>query len=677
MSSMLAPSHVGRFEIRDFLGRGAIGDVWLAWDPQAGREVALKVVRTSRADPEMLEAERNGVALQAQLAVAAPQVAAVFEQGSDGDFFWVAMEYIAGDDLSRVLAAGALPEERAVTIALQLCRMLEVCHDFAAEVGGRAIHGIVHGDIKPENIRLQDGGRVRVLDFGIAKHLSQTRRFTVNLFGSLPYTPPERLERGVVDRHSDLWAVGVVLYVMAAGRRPFRGDSAEELEQRIRAGERPLPPPESVSPRLRWIVETCLAFDVADRYPSASALRADLEALRDGRPLAAERAAERAAAGGAAAGDPSATRRTVAAGAAAGPEATRRTDVQERSALTPAEATRRTTSEVPAGEPVGLGGVPPLPPLPPLPATASTASAESVAPAEPVAQAEPARPPRRRRWPRVVVVLLVLFAIIASQVWVASEAAEIRREMVTRSPDLDQILARYRRTARWSLLGAGLGTLPAELRDALVHSAQRILDSYRGDNPTTTERGWRIAEQRLQAAAELEGRNRELRARLLYSRAHLDRIEAQTLRGKAKREQADERSRAAIAGFKEAAERDPDWPDPYLGLARIYAYDRFDLAALQEALEQLEKRGYKMGKREQAMLADGHRMRGLQLQAVAAARRERDEEIGLLETARDHLRQASTRYQQIPAYADVSRNRAQAEQHLAQIEDRLWVLGVW
>ncbi len=440
---------------------------------------------------------------------------------------------------------------------------------------------------------------MRVLDFGIAKHLSQTRRFTVNLFGSLPYTPPERLERGVVDRHSDLWAVGVVLYVMATGRPPFPGDSAEELEQRIRAGEPPLPPPESVSPRLRRILETCLAFDVADRYSSAATLRADLEAVLDGRPLAAERA-ETAAAEGV---DPSATRRTRPVAVAAGPEATRRTDVQERSALPPAEATRRTTAEVPAGGegsggPVLLGGVPPLPPLPATePATASAALVEVVAQAEQtalvvqaaqtalVAQAEPA-PRRRRLWRRVVVVLLVLIALVSSQIWVAGEAQEIRRQLVTeRSPDLDQIWARYRRTARWSLLGTGLGDLREELRDALVRSAERILDSYRGDNPATTERGWQIAERRLQSAAELEGRNRELRARLLYARAHLDRIEAQTLRGKGQRQQADERSNAAIAGFKEAAERDPDWPDPYLGLARIYAYDRFDLGALQAALE--------------------------------------------------------------------------------------------
>src|SRR4051795_918654 len=103
------------------------------------------------------------------------------------------MEYVAGDDLSQRLARGPLPEERAASIACQLCDMLEVCHNFSAEVGGRKFYGIVHGDIKPENIRLQEGDRVRVLDFGIAKHLSQTRRFPVTLFASLPYPPPERL----------------------------------------------------------------------------------------------------------------------------------------------------------------------------------------------------------------------------------------------------------------------------------------------------------------------------------------------------------------------------------------------------------------------------------------------------------------------------------------------------
>ncbi|HXO41580.1 MAG TPA: serine/threonine-protein kinase, partial [Thermoanaerobaculia bacterium] len=276
---------IGRFEVRDFLGRGAIGDVLLSWDPREERLVALKVVRAAKTDPEMLEAEKNGLSLQAQLAAVAPQVAAVYEQGQDGDFFWVAMEYVAGTDLSEVLARGAVPEARAVGIALELVSMLEICHEFSAEIGGRRIFGIVHGDIKPENIRLQDEDRVRVLDFGIAKHLSQTRRFTVNLFGSLPYTPPERLERGVVDRHSDLWAVGVVLAAMVSGRRPFPGNTPEELEQAIRHGVPPLPLPDGCSPGLSHVVEKSLAFDVGRRYQTAAELEADLAALRDGLPL--------------------------------------------------------------------------------------------------------------------------------------------------------------------------------------------------------------------------------------------------------------------------------------------------------------------------------------------------------------------------------------------------------
>jgi hypothetical protein len=677
----LAPSMVGRFEIREFLGRGAIGDVWLAWDPPAGREVALKVVRTARTEADVLEAERNGAALQAQIARAAPQVAAVYEQGEDGGFFWVAMEYVAGADLSQVLGRGALSEERAVAIALELCRMLEVCHGFAAEVGGRPIHGIVHGDIKPENIRLQDGDRVRVLDFGIAKHLSQTRRFTVNLFGSLPYTPPERLERGVVDRHSDLWAVGIVLYIMVSGRRPFAGDTAEELEQRIRAGEPPLPLPPGCSPHLCRLLEICLAFEPARRYATATDLCADLEALRDGRPLAADTAAETPVEVGA-------TRRTVPPlPVAADPEATRRTD---RTAVPAVEGTRRTAEAAPGvhaqpGDAVDLpvdlppGPLPPVPPPPLPPPPEALAVASPVHAADPAAVTAPARG-RRRGW-RLLAGLVVLALLAMSQMWVAAEAREIRSALVTeRSPDLDQIWQRYRRASRVSLLGIGLGGVRAELREALLGAAERILDSYRGDNPTTTERGWKIAEQRLQAAIELTDlgeRNREARARLLYTRAHLDRIEAQTLRGRGERPAADEKIRAAVAGFEDAAKRDADWPDPYLGLARIAAYERFDLGALQAALEELEKRGYPLGRREKAMLADGHRMRGLQLQAVAAERRESDEQIALLETARDHLRQAIDRYGEIQGYGNARSNQAQSEVHLGQVEDRLWTLGVW
>ena len=128
--------------------------------------------------------------------------------------------------------------------------MLEACHNFSAEVGGRKVYGIIHGDIKPENIRLQDDDRVRVLDFGIAKLLSQTRKFTVNLFGSLPYTPPSGSTAAASTAIPTSGRSGVVLYLMVAGYSPFDGDDPEAVEGKIRRGDPPAPLPDGVRPGL-------------------------------------------------------------------------------------------------------------------------------------------------------------------------------------------------------------------------------------------------------------------------------------------------------------------------------------------------------------------------------------------------------------------------------------------
>lgn len=701
-TAMLLRQQVGRFEIRDFLGRGAIGDVMLAWDPESQAEVALKVVRLRQADPEMLEAEKNGVSLQQQLSRAAPQVAAVHEWGEDGDFFWVCMEYVAGSDLSAVLSRGALPEDRAINIARQLCQMLEVCHEFSAEVGGRKVFGVIHGDIKPENIRVQegdDGERVRVLDFGIAKHLSQTRRFTVNLFGSLPYTPPERLERGTVDRHSDLWALGIVLYIMVSGNRPFPGDTTEELDRRIRRGDPPNPLPSSVSPRLAGIIEKSLAFEVERRYPTASAFRADLEALRDGQPLPSQSAPGRAA-------DLSATRRTDRAIRAEGREerseggdegpldATRRTDRPDR--RQDLDSTRRTSGPAPMpalGSPgfapsqptapipgplASSGAGPSLPPLPPLPPSApnpaGTAAGQAAAP--PAAVPTPGLHPSQlgRRIGIAVLLLLIAFGAMG-HVWVRGEAREIQRILASQSrPDLEAVLAQYQNASRLGLLGGSeLTAAGAELREALIKAADARIDSYRGDSPATTERGWRQAQSYLQAALEIE-RDRRTRARMIYAQAQLDRIEAQSLKQKGQVTAGNEKCNEAIRGFREAARRDPEWPDPFLGLARIYAYQRFDLQELEEAVRELAQRGYRLGQREKAMLADGHRMRGRELWSRSLQVRrqggDEDEEKKVLDQANDHLETALAFYGEIPRYADVPTNRAAAEGLLAQVDAR-------
>lgn len=672
---MLLRQQVGRFEMRDFLGRGAVGDVMLAWDPERQGEVALKVVRTRLNDPDILEAEKTGASLQQQLSRAAPQVAAVYEWGEDEGFFWVAMEYVAGDDLSAVLSRGPLPEGRAVEIALQLCLMLEVCHEFSAEIAGRKVFGVIHGDIKPENIRLQEGDRVRVLDFGIAKHLSQTRRFTRNLFGSLPYTPPERLERGTVDRHSDLWAVGIVLYIMVSGRRPFPGETAEEVDRQIRRGDRPLPLPPSVSPRLAWIVEKSLAFNVADRYATAAALRADLEAFRDGLPLPS---GSGDAARPAAAADLSATRRTdrglrpeteEAEGGgeaeATRLDATRRTDRP----VYGLDSTRRTFEGELSTPTAALPPLPVSPPPFPIPPGALPPPVGAIG-----AGAAPIQPKPGRLGRRILFALILILIGMGAlgHAWVRGEAREIRRSLAAQArPDLDTLVARYEGASRLGLLGGSeLTAAGGELRESLLAAADRILDSYHGDEPVTTERGWQQARRYFQAALGIE-RDGSTRARLLYTQAHLDRIEAQSLRQKGQTRDSNEKTDQAIHGFREAARRDKEWPDPYLGLARIYAYQRFDLKELEEALGQLGRRGYRVGRREKAMLADGYRMQGKLLWDQAVQARGEDGEGRLLERCRDSLVQAIHFYDDIPRYANSEANREGTRRLLDQVDARL------
>lgn len=647
---MITHQQVGRFEIRDFLGRGAIGDVHLAWDPERQSEVALKLVRMKRADPEMLEAERNGVALQRQLSAVAPQVAAVYEEGESAGFFWVAMEYVAGTDLSEVVAHGPLSETRAVLIAEQLCAMLEVCHQFSAEVGSRRIAGIIHGDIKPENIRLQENDRVRVLDFGIAKHLSQTRRFTVNLFGSLPYTPPERLDRGAVDRQSDLWAVGVVLYLMVSGRPPYTGDNPEELETRIRRGEPPSPLPAEVSPKLRKIIQKSLAFDVNRRYMDAGAMKADLDAWLHGLPLPSDTAPAPAAA------DVSATRRTtspIAAEAALDlpvrpvlPGETRRTASGPLGGNRAVEATRRTADP---------GPIPP--PIPPLFQAAAEPAAEPLA-APPL--------PKRRWW--LIFAALAAIAVLMDQAWVHGESRQIQQALVgNANPDLDALWQRYRDADRMTLgLGIGLGAAREELRSAFRQEAERTLDSFHGDTPQSTQKGWERARHDFEAALDLDY-DRETRARMIYCQAHLDRIASQALRAKGQKADADKKLQDSIAGFRDAARRAPDWPDPYLGLARVYSYEIFDLDALQKAIGELGKRGYPIGRREKAMLADGFHRKGIEMQmrAEQAARPEDQEEMKT--RAREYFEQALNLYAEIPGYADSKANSADVQERLEEM----------
>ena len=123
--------------------------------------------------------------------------------------------------------AARLPPERAVSIALDILDVLVKAHNFQTVIEDRAHRGIIHGDIKPRNIRITAAGQVKVLDFGIAKAVSMTRSITFNQFGSIPYSSPERLQTGDMDARSDVWSVAIVLFEMLTGKPYFEAEASQ------------------------------------------------------------------------------------------------------------------------------------------------------------------------------------------------------------------------------------------------------------------------------------------------------------------------------------------------------------------------------------------------------------------------------------------------------------------
>src|SRR5206468_1352748 len=291
MTTVFQRVRVGPYEIVHEIGRGGMAVVFFATDSRDDRRVALKLVPigTERDTQEVLEAQRWGAKLQEQFCRISQNVPVLYEHGTEGGYFYIAMEYLDGRNLSEILAAGALAPERAVGIAIQLCHFLEAAHGFESTIDGRQLHSLLHGDLKPRNIRVLWADKIKILDFGIAKALSLSRKVTRNDFGSITYLSPERLESGEIDTYSDFWAVGVLLYEMVGGVQPFRAPDTRRLEQRIRS-LRPAEPLGAACPlALRAIVAKLLAGNPADRYGDAGTIREDLECFASGSETLAQR----------------------------------------------------------------------------------------------------------------------------------------------------------------------------------------------------------------------------------------------------------------------------------------------------------------------------------------------------------------------------------------------------
>ncbi len=609
----------GRFDIVREIGRGGMASVFLADDTQSNQRVALKLVplREDREGREIVEAERWGARLQARLSAECPLVPAVYDDGDLHSYYFIAMEYVDGENLSDVIARGPLDPSDAVTVAIDICRFLEAAHRFEATIDGRPFRSLVHGDLKPVNVRRSASGAIKVLDFGIAKALSLSRKVTRNDFGSIPYMSPERLDssESEVGRPADLWAVGVILYELLSGAPPFHARDTRQLEQQIRAGYPRTPLRETVPAGLRAITARLLAPALVARYDSATAVIDDLQLFSVGRQTSADRQ-----------GFPGyqdvATRRTRP--------------------IEPDEATRRTRPEPAAGA---------LPASTPAPRQVVT--------------------PVRRMTLRSVLLVAAL-VLVVNEVAVGFSAHRLAAS--ASSQDLDGLASvwdDYAHLSRRSFVRVGVLGLEGTLRQRSSQLADQVIANYRGPTPTVREHQWSAAEKYLQQALALAPGDRRLRADLRYCEGHLRRIDGQAEKSRGQRTAASRQFTEAVTAFREAAELRPDWPDPFLGLARTFIYGLEDIDRASDAIEQAQKRGYTIGDRETAQLGDGYRVRGDNLRQTARQLSHLPQEEEYLQRARSAYGDALTLYERSAGFGGVAVNLQRVHRAMDEIDRRL------
>jgi serine/threonine protein kinase len=273
---------IGRYEIVGPLDAGGMGQVYRAWDPSLRREVALKILRDEVAgDP----ARRHRLMEEARAAGALnhPNILAVYDVGIERDVAFIVTELIEGKNLRDEIERGAMSIKRLLDLGVQMAAGLRAAHDA----------GIAHRDFKPANVMITRDGRVKIVDFGLAKAFAAapagTDRhdaITVTLPGTVAGTPqymsPEQARGLDVDFRSDQFALGLTLYEMVTGTHPFRRDSSPQTMAAIIADEpRPIAELNAKVPTvLRWIIERCMAKEPGDRYAATADLLKDLATLQ-------------------------------------------------------------------------------------------------------------------------------------------------------------------------------------------------------------------------------------------------------------------------------------------------------------------------------------------------------------------------------------------------------------
>jgi predicted Ser/Thr protein kinase len=632
---------VGNYIVEDPAGfaRGTFGTLYIARRLTDDVKVALKLILLTNAGDarERLEAERHGAMLQQRFEQAHGMVPQVYEYGPYNDHLYIAMEFVEGKSLSELTKVG-LTSSEAAGYAAGICEFLDKAHRFETTIEDVRYDRVVHADLKPDHVLIAESGAMKVLDFGIAKALEKTTEVTTNNWSTVAYASPERLQSGGhVNVHADFWSLGVMLYEMVSGHLPYPSLTPRhlrsQLEAAIRTNARPEPLPASCPPALAAIIRKLTAHQVEHRYPTASAIRSDLERFLRGE-------------------SPSA--------------------VAQYETL-PTVPVRRSPAERVA-HPHNL-----VPPTEPFPAAAPGGVAV-VEPAVPPAVRTMALPARRtvRRVAWFVAQLAVVL-LIAAEGTACVAAQRFRRDIPTldgrtladRHREYESIRAR-------SALDIGLRlSVNRPLRRHLVALADTVIADYRREGPTMSAVEWRQAQDAMKWALELSPSDTQ-RARLLLCEAHLARLAAR--RHRRGTEASREAYAAAFEQFRAAAALDDRSFDPYLGISNIQAYGLDDVDLAAQAIEQAEKRGYKPGRRERAQLGDGYLRR---------ADRSRRRAMGLsgesrrseLEKARDDYDRCAERFEPILDFGNAGVNldhcRVQSDRIASELElhfERPWVM---
>ncbi len=470
MKSLL--QKIGDYRIIEKLGRGGMADVYLATNLKNNQRIALKLVEMGMIEEahEIIEAERLGAELQRRLSLVDPRVPCIYAYGELEGCLFIEMEFVEGNDLSTLIASRNLQARDAAGIALELCGILRNAHGISIQINEREFRAIVHGDIKPKNIRIDATGRVRVLDFGIAKGLSVTRKLTSNVFGSVAYSSPERLESGSIDEMSDLWSLGIVLYEMAEGRLPYEAPNTEGLEAIIRSHATIRPLSDACPAALQQIIYKALSRFPSSRYPDAQSFESDLQSFISGAPTMASRESEE-------------TRRTFAANE---------------------EETRRMPGDAPQNMEIAPNSI--------------ETHAMSVS------QTIKRYVAGSRKWWLVAVVILLL-GLGIWEVRADRAAFRFRAELAEGRTAPDSSWNRYEKIRRSSPLGLASFIMRKPMQELLSEYCDRIYSEYRNSDASRIREGdWIRCKRHMTRAVQLDPGNLRFNAMLEYADGHILRI---------------------------------------------------------------------------------------------------------------------------------------------------------